>query len=89
MFNERLEDLEDRLGPERTIAKAVRALELAAERERQSGPGGLMHFIRYFWHLVEPSETFVDGWVLHAMAAHLEDEITDWLESRHVSHLPL
>jgi hypothetical protein len=23
------------------------------------------------------------------MATFLEDEITDWLESRHVSHLPL
>ena len=31
-----------------------------------------MHFVRYFWPVLEPSREFVDGWVLHTMADHLE-----------------
>jgi hypothetical protein len=34
--------------------------------------GGLMAFIRYFWHVLEPETRFVDGWCLAAMAQHLE-----------------
>jgi len=37
--------------------------------ERQ---GGLIAFVRYFWHILEPETPFVDGWVLHAMCEHLE-----------------
>ncbi len=40
-----------------------------AEGVRQ---GGLIAFVRYFWHVLEPATTFVDGWPLWALAEHLE-----------------
>ncbi len=40
---------------------------------RQSNPhGGLMEFVRYFWHVLEPVDPFVEGWPLECMCAHLE-----------------
>lgn len=54
-------------------AKAKRALEIKLERLRQSNPrGGLLHFIRYFWHILEPERKFVDGWILEGLCEHLE-----------------
>jgi hypothetical protein len=45
--------------------------------------GGLLSFVRYFWHILEPGTPFVDGWVLEALAEHLEactfGEITNLL----------
>lgn len=34
--------------------------------------GGLIAFVRYFWHVLEPDTPFVDGWVLWAVCEHLE-----------------
>lgn len=51
---------------------ALSELKLRLERDRQAQPGGLMHFVRYFWHVLEPNREFVDGWPLEAMALHLE-----------------
>lgn len=34
--------------------------------------GGLIAFVRYFWHVIEPDREFVDGWPLWAMCEHLE-----------------
>lgn len=34
--------------------------------------GGLIAFVRYFWHVLEPETPFVDGWPLWAIAEHLE-----------------
>jgi predicted phage terminase large subunit-like protein len=34
--------------------------------------GGLIAFVRYFWSVLEPETTFVDGWPLWAMCEHLE-----------------
>jgi predicted phage terminase large subunit-like protein len=34
--------------------------------------GGLLSFVRYFWHILEPGTTFVDGWALEAVCEHLE-----------------
>lgn len=31
-----------------------------------------MEFIRYFWHVLEPVDPFVEGWPLECMCAHLE-----------------
>jgi len=46
---------------------------LREERKRQADlDGGLLHFVRYFWHVLEPSKELVEGWVLHAICAHLE-----------------
>lgn len=42
------------------------------DRARQEAPGGLIHFVRYFWDVLEPNRPFVDGWVLRGMCQHLE-----------------
>lgn len=42
------------------------------ERAKQSAPGGLMHFVRYFWSILEPNTPLIDGWVMQAVAEHLE-----------------
>lgn len=34
--------------------------------------GGLLAFIRYYWHILEPGTPFKDGWVLEAICEHLE-----------------
>ena len=31
-----------------------------------------MHFVRYFWPVLEPNQPFVDGWAIDAIAEHLE-----------------
>ncbi len=45
--------------------------------------GGLLSFVRYFWHILEPGTEFTDGWVLEAICEHLEavtfGEITNLL----------
>lgn len=54
------------------------AAALAAElskreaRRRQSARGGLIHFVRHFWHVLEPMTPFVDGWAMEAVCEHLE-----------------
>lgn len=52
---------------------AKRALRIKVARERQSNPeGGLLEFIRYFWHILEPATPFVEGWVIETLCGHLE-----------------
>jgi predicted phage terminase large subunit-like protein len=34
--------------------------------------GGLLSFVRYFWHVLEPDTPFVSGWVIEAVVEHLE-----------------
>ncbi len=34
--------------------------------------GGLVAFVRHFWHVLEPETAFIDGWPLWAMCEHLE-----------------
>jgi predicted phage terminase large subunit-like protein len=34
--------------------------------------GGLIAFVRYFWHILEPGTPFVDGWPIWAICEHLE-----------------
>jgi len=34
--------------------------------------GGLIAFVRYFWHVLEPETKFVDGWTMWAICEHLE-----------------
>jgi predicted phage terminase large subunit-like protein len=41
-------------------------------RERQAARGGLIWFVRDFWHILEPDKPLVDGWPLWAMCQHLE-----------------
>jgi len=43
------------------------------ERMQQSNlHGGLIHFVRHFWGVLEPNKELVEGWALHAICAHLE-----------------
>src|SRR5277367_6973422 len=37
-----------------------------------SGEGGLLNFVKYFWHILEPQTKFVDGWPLRAICLHLQ-----------------
>jgi hypothetical protein len=42
-------------------------------RNQQTGRGGLLQFVRYFWHTLEPkSRPMVEGWPLEAICNHLE-----------------
>jgi hypothetical protein len=42
-------------------------------RRQQTGRGGLLNFVRYFWHALEPkSRKLVEGWPLEAICLHLE-----------------
>lgn len=34
--------------------------------------GGLLSFVRYFWHVLEPGTKFTEGWILEAIVEHLE-----------------
>lgn len=60
------------------LAKAVRALHLREERQHQSDmgergrPGGLIRFIEYFWHILEPNTPLVIDMQMEAICLHLE-----------------
>lgn len=44
----------------------------AGDSETHPRPGGLLEFVRYFWHVLEPTTPFIDGWVVEAICMHLE-----------------
>lgn len=54
------------------LALALKELERKRLREKLAGPAGLYEFVKYFWHTVEPSTDFVDGWPIWAICRHLE-----------------
>ena len=42
-------------------------------RRQQTGRGGLLNFVRDFWHTLDPkTRTLVEGWPLEAICLHLE-----------------
>jgi hypothetical protein len=42
-------------------------------RRQQTGRGGLLNFVRHFWHALEPkTRSMVEGWPLEAICNHLE-----------------
>lgn len=69
-------------------ARLIRFANLVAEAKRREArklqsqrgyyddsgilQGGLMAFIRHFWHVLEPDRDLVEGWPLYAMIYHLE-----------------
>jgi predicted phage terminase large subunit-like protein len=62
----------------RTLAEAKRR-QARADQSRYGWydadgvrQGGLIAFIRYFWHVLEPQTPFVDGWAMWAVVEHLE-----------------
>lgn len=55
-----------------SLATALHIRDLRRERKRQGEEGGLIHYIRYFWHVLEPNTQFIEGWALLAICKHLE-----------------
>ena len=47
-------------------------IERDQQRARCRGRGGLIHFIRLMWKVIEPERPLVEGWVLEAICEHLE-----------------
>ena len=47
-------------------------MKLRRERKVQACIGGLVPFVRYFWSILEPETKLVEGWLLDAIAEHLE-----------------
>ena len=55
------------------LARAVRQLRIREERKKQQNPhGGLYEFVKFFWHILEPVDEFIDGWPIECLCAHLE-----------------
>jgi predicted phage terminase large subunit-like protein len=56
------------------IAEKKLADELKKRRAKkeQCRRGGLIKFVRHFWHVLEPQTPLVDGWPLEAICQHLE-----------------
>jgi predicted phage terminase large subunit-like protein len=54
------------------IGKMIAEHHRRMARKAQSGPGGLMEFIRYYWHVLEPETPLVEGWTMEAICEHLE-----------------
>lgn len=52
--------------------KRREARSLQSDLGRPGRLGGLIWFIRYFWHVLEPNTKLVEGWALHAICMHLE-----------------
>jgi predicted phage terminase large subunit-like protein len=69
---EQLRELELNIGPKRVLALAVTEKLALAQRRTFAAPGGFIKFVRYFWDVLEPDTPFVDGWVIQAIALHLE-----------------
>lgn len=61
-----------------TLAEKRRRLAKAEHQTRgyrdEDGvwQGGLLSFVKYFWHVLEPDTPFMSSWVLEAVVEHLE-----------------
>jgi len=56
-------------------------------RKAQEGEGGLLEFVRYFWHVLEPETPLIEGWPLEEVCAHLE-AVTDGRITRLLINVP-
>jgi hypothetical protein len=54
------------------LAKNLTDLAYLENRRKQTGRGGLLNFVRYFWHVLEPDTEFIEGWPVEAICYHLE-----------------
>lgn len=54
------------------FAALVREAKRRDDRAKQACPGGLIEFVRYFWHVLEPNTPLIDGKALEAICLHLE-----------------
>ena len=63
----------DTLARTKRLAAMIHAKRVKEARQAQANPrGGLLEFIRYFWHVLEPVDPFIEGWPLECLCAHLE-----------------
>src|SRR5215216_1539273 len=54
------------------FAGMIAKIHRRRERQAQAQSGGLIQFVRYFWHVLEPQTRLVEGWALEAVCKHLE-----------------
>jgi len=54
------------------FAGMIAKIHRRRERQAQAQSGGLIQFVRYFWHVLEPQTPLVEGWALEAVCKHLE-----------------
>jgi predicted phage terminase large subunit-like protein len=69
------QELEAFLGLAATVRKRRARIEHKTRGYRDASgvwQGGLLSFVRYFWHILEPGTKFRDGWALEAVCEHLE-----------------
>lgn len=64
-----------------------RATERARAEEAAKGEVSLYGFVKAAWHVLEPSEPFVDGWHIAAICRHLE-AVTDGRIARLAVNVP-
>lgn len=50
----------------------LRILKIERELEKRASALSFYAFVRKFWHVIEPSTPFVDGWHINAICLHLE-----------------
>jgi predicted phage terminase large subunit-like protein len=46
--------------------------EIQQIKDACEGEGGLINFVRLFWHVLEPETELIEGWPLEAICDHLE-----------------
>ncbi|HEY6861690.1 MAG TPA: phage terminase large subunit [Pseudolabrys sp.] len=51
---------------------ALKEREVRRRRKAYTEPGGLLQFVRDYWHIVEPARPLIEGWPLEAICEHLE-----------------
>lgn len=54
------------------VNKLRQATEWRKLRRSFVGPGGLLRFVKHFWHVLEPQTPFVEGWILNMVCDHLQ-----------------
>lgn len=54
------------------IKQKIRIVRKRRLIKRFAGADGLLEFVKYFWHILEPQTPFVDGWPLWAICEHLQ-----------------
>ncbi len=60
-----------KLPREELISRAKAKVELDLRKSKRRCAASLTHFIKEAWHVVEPSNPYVDGWHIKAVAMHL------------------
>ena len=69
----------------RWLDRATARLQFLEDKE--ACEKSLHEFVRQSWHVIEPSQQFVDGWVIDAICMHLE-AVTDGCFNRLVVNVP-